>query len=132
MLCNNCHQEISNKKECPYCGYDAVLDANGVTAHPVPAPIKLNPIRIKLLSKHNGKATAALILSLFTPAVIPGILAFIFALQGFFQAKNCRDGRGRSIFAMLILLAWISLFASIVWFVLYGNIAYLDDLYMYL
>lgn len=114
MICKNCHQDTGNKVECPYCGFNPAYDENGAAPRAVEGYIAPAPIQIVPKKVSNGKATAALVLSFFTPCVVPGILSFIFAIIGFFRAKNCRSGRVRSIFALLIIAAWIYLFYTLV------------------
>lgn len=111
MLCKNCQQEIGNKQECPHCGYNPVWDADGTRTKPATTFTKPQPIRVILKKMNNGKATAALVLSLFgfIPG-IPGILSMIFAILGFFQAKKCRCGRGKAVVAVLINIIWVIIY----------------------
>lgn len=118
MFCRNCQQDTGNKNECPYCGYNPALDGENAAPHALTEHVAPKDVRITLNKAPNGKATAALVLSFFSFAIIPGIISFFLAIAGFFQAKKCRCGRVKTIFALLITGFWAFLYFLII----YGNL----------
>lgn len=110
MFCKNCRQNIGNRNDCPYCGYDPTLDTESASPRMLMNYVEPRPVQITLNKLANGNAIAALILSFFGLSILPGIISFFLALGGFFQAKKCRTGRIMSIIALLIDAFWLSLY----------------------
>lgn len=114
MICGNCKRDIQNKLHCPHCGFNPALDtpdSAGNSEKPIP---KLPPIKTKLLKTINSPARAALGFAIFGFMPPFGLLSFIFAIVGFSNAKYRRNGRKRSIAALILLALWAAYYAFVI------------------
>lgn len=114
MFCRNCQQDIGNRNDCPFCGYNPALDDPEVAPKAALDYVPPQPVRVVLRTSSNGKATTALILSFFGMLVIPGIMSIIFALSGLAQVKVCRSGTGKAVVAIVLNVIWVILWAAII------------------
>lgn len=114
MFCRNCQQDIGQRNDCPFCGYNPALDDPSVASRALPEYVQPQPVRIVLRTSSNGKATTSLILSFFGMLIIPGIISIIFALGGLSQASVCRSGKGKAIVAIILNIIWGILWAMII------------------
>lgn len=108
MICENCKNEIGDRIECTYCGFDPTKDkGNAVVA---PTDPVLPPVEINIKKRRNGLATAGMILSFFSWYPLIGIPSFIFSLIGLLKAKRCRSGHVRAIIGLVLTLIFVALY----------------------
>ena len=124
MLCKNCNKEIGERSACNICGYDPVKDDpnapedSGMVFAQVPA------VNVTKLKSSNGAAIAGFILMFFSCIPPCGFLSLIFAIIGFFKAKNARSGRALSIITLVVQVLSAVLMLA---FVIIGTSSNLPD-----
>ena len=116
MFCANCGRETGEMQECPYCGFNPVLD-NAAAAYVVPV-MEPEPVRIQLKTGKNPVAVIGFILSFFGLVPIVGIgigfLALILSSVGAIKAKSTRAGLVLSIIGIVISVIMI-IISIVIW-----------------
>ncbi len=101
-LCGNCGIDIGDLQDCPYCGFNPVLDNNPQNVITILQP---EPIRITLMKSKNAAAVVGFIFSFFAfiplVGVVPLILSMILNIVGLVRSRYARRGKVLAIVGLL-------------------------------